>query len=398
MRLILFCLFIPSLCLAQQPINAEQFFLRGLEKEAPADQVMDQKISFPWIDEVEVRTETDEFDFDRQEYLLRLSPSTAGIRKAQKSLYQELKNAPDIEGQEIYCDRVLALHVDWLTLYILRERENKLEEQAAILRDKQTIYERMAGTLEFDPKKLLNLQTEKSDMQLAQNKLRLEWAYILNKYDLQGQEIAFGEFATVETIAAFLEDSLLSDQSGFTWVDVETEHKKQLVMKEIALEASEKKRLLDFVQFKYNGPHTDAIQERFTVGLGVQLSNSGNRKLKMQELYIEKDELVRKAEREQKEKMENIQQLESELLGGIQSFYFFQKTMEEEQINLQKLSSNIAQREGVSPLLLLEIKERQLSMQLKSLNKQEDLLRDYLKYLQEREVLCQAGFVNYLQR
>lgn len=395
MRLSIFFLLLPFVCLSQQTITAEQFFSLGLSNFESIENTAGKRVSFPWIDRYELRTETSDFDFDKQEYTFRVSPSTAKIRSAQKAYYEAMRNAPDFEGQEIYCDLVLSLHIDWLSLFILQENQSILDDLAVILNDKQTIYERMAGTYEFDPEKLVKLQTEKSDIQISLNQLELERDYLLNHYDLQDQELDFGDFITVEAMSTWLANNLLSlNASGMT--DQETAYKKQLLLKEMELESSENKRLIDFVQLKYNGPHSDALQERVSIGLGFQLSKSGSQKLKMQELQIEQEELNRKSERNMQENQEKLSTLENKLQSDIQAFFHFQKIMEEERAQLQKLSGQIAQKEGSSPLFLLDIEERHLAMKLKSLNQKEDLLRDYLRYLQQSDKMCQSEFVNYL--
>ena len=169
-------------------------------------------------------------------------------------------------------------------------------------------------------------------------------------------------------------------------------------MKEIDLESSEKKKLIDFAQVKYNGPHSDALQERISVGLGFQLSTSGNAKLKRQELQIELEELNRKSARDKQERQEKLRTIENKLQSDIQAFNHFKKIMAEERAELQQLSSKVSQKEGTSPLFLLEIEERHLIMKIKFLNKKKDLLRDYLKYLQQSDKMCQSDFVNYLSQ
>lgn len=394
MRLSFFFLLLPSVCFSQQTVNAEQFFALGLSNVAQVEKLAGEKVYFPWIDEYAFRTETRDLDFDKQEYTLRISPSTAKIRNAQKAFYEEMRNAPDFDGQEIHCDLILSLHLDWLSLYILHENLKILDERVIILNDKQTLFERMLGTYEFDPVKLVNLQMERSDIEIKLHKLMLERDNLLHKYNIQNQEINFGDFITVEALTEFLAYILSANESRI--VDSETEYKKQLLNKEIELESSENKQLIDFVQLKYDGPHSDALQERLSVGLGFQLSKSGSKKLKMQELKIEQEELNRKSERNIQEKQAELLSLENKLQSDIQAFFHFQKIMTAERAQLQKLSSNISQKEGTSPLFLLNIEERHLSMKIKSLDNKEGLLKDYLKYLQESGEMCQPDFVNYL--
>ncbi len=397
MRLIFFCLCFPFICFSQETINAEAFFSRGLSEFESSVETTENDVNFPWIEEYQLRTETDEFDLDRQEYTIRLSPSTSKIRKAQKALYDELNNAPDVDGQEIYCDKVLSLHLDWLKIFILNENKTVLDQLAIVLKDKQTIYERMIGSFEFDPEKLLKLQIEKSDLAIDLNEVNTERAYFSKKYNLQNEEIDFGNFTTIEAISKSLANTNLLVQNESEPIDLEMEHEKQLLIKEMALETSESKKFLDFVQLKYSGPHDDLLRERISLGFGFALSNSGNTKLKMQELKIKQDELLQKSKRDIQERQETVKTLEGKLESDIQAFLHFQKTMKEERIQLKNLSSKISKKEGTSPLFLLDMEERHLSMKIKSLNKKEDLIDDYLKYLHRSNKMCQTDFVNYLR-
>jgi hypothetical protein len=255
----------------------------------------------------------------------------------------------------------------------------------------------MAGTLDFDPEKLVKLQTERSDLNIALDKLMLEREYLLAKYGLRNGEIDFGNFSTVETVFEYLENNT-NPFSGTGLAGLESEHRKQLLLKEMMLESAEKMQVLNFVQFKYTGPHSDPFQERFSVGMGIQLNNSGNQKLKMQELKIEKEELTRKAERDSQKRQEKLNTLANKLLRDIQAILQFQNTLNTEREQLQSLGSAISRKEGTSPLFLLDIEERNISMKMKLLDKQENLLRNYLEYLHLSEDMCGTDFVNYLGR
>ena len=394
MRLIFLCLLLPGFAFSQQTLNAEQFFALNLSDQNKAGSPIREAINFPWIDRYELRTETHDFDLDQQEYTLRLSPSSRKIRKAQKALYETKRHSPDFDGQEIYCDFLLALHLDWLSLFILSEQQSVMDKLLVLLNDKQTIYLKMAETLEFDPQNLLKLQKEKSDIEIELHELKLEQDFLLSRYDIHDHELDFGDFATIEKISAYLDKSLLTDQTQANLTQAETAYKKELLIKEIELESAEKKRLLDFVQVKYNGPNSDLLEERLSVGLGLQLSTSGSSKLKMQELQIEKEELDRKLERNQWKQQEKLNTLSHQLQTDIQAFLHFQNVMTTEKDQLESLSNKIAQKEGISPLFLLDVAERHLSMKSKSLNKKEDVLRNFLKFLHQSGEMCQSDFVN----
>lgn len=397
MRLFIVFLFLPVLCHSQQTIDTEQFLMQRGATTVSQDAPTRDKVYFPWINEFEIRTETRDFDVNSQEYTLRLSPSTRRIRNAQKAFYEELSYAPDFDGQERYCELMTTLHQDWLSLYILTENLQVMEGMMAVLDDKQTIYERMVGTYQVELEKLISLQTQQSDVEISFHKLKMERDYLVNKYQLQGVELDFSNFVGVEEVSQFLANNILSaDTDGL--VDQETEFEKQLLSREIELETSENRQLIDFVQVKYNGPHTDFLRERLSIGLGFQLSNAGDKRLKMQELQIEQEELNRESERDIRDDQAKLTDLELKLSSDIQAFFHLQEVMQKERTHLQQLGNDISQKEGVSPLVLLEIEERHHTMKLESLEDLEDLLADYLNYLEESNKMCGPGVVNFLTR
>ncbi|NRB61709.1 MAG: hypothetical protein HRU40_01535 [Saprospiraceae bacterium] len=395
MRLLILCFFIPAIGLCQTTINAEQFFVLGLSSFEQTKKPVPEKVVFPWIDKYEFRTETRDFDVEQQEYTIRLSPSSAKVRNAQKALYNEWKNAPDFEGQEIFCDLKLSLHLDWLTFYILKEKQSLLDDWTVLLKDKQTIYEKMMATYAFDVEKMVKLRTDKSNLDIARNKQNIEWNYLLQKYNMQDVEMDFNDFITVETILAQLTENNPFPKT-FEIIDVEAEYKKTLLNKEIELELSEKKKTIDFLQFRYNGPHSDPLEERLSVGLGVQLFNSGSKKLKLYELQIEQEELRRETERKMQERKANLNDLRDELEKDISIFFHLEELMQAERRQLQNLSRRIAQKEGTSPILLLDIEERHLLMKMEALKQKEDLLKDYIKYVRQSGKMCDTNSANFL--
>lgn len=395
MRIVLILILFPLLSISQKTIDADQFFALGMSTFQQVEKTSRGDVRFPWIEQYEFRTETHDFDFDQQEYTFRISPSTSKIRKAQKELYQQMNEAPDFESEEVYCDFILSLQYDWLTLYMLNEHRNILDQLVIVLEDKQTIYERMAGSFDFDVQKLVKLKTAKSDLAIAINEIDLEKNFILGKYNMINQTLDFSNFATIETVANGINGLVINPD---VLLDPEIAYDKQMLIKEYALESAEKKQLIDFAQLRYIGPHSDLFQERLSIGLGFQIPNSGNRKLKMQELQIRQDDLDREAERELYEQQARINKTERELRRDLLAFTHFQKTIDEERAQLKNLAKQISQKEGASPLFLLDIEERHLNTLTKSLKKKEDLFSNYLDLLGQSGKSCQQPIVNYLRQ
>lgn len=395
MRLLFFLLFCSTFCQAQQILTADEFITNGLSNYEELKSTAGENLRFPWIENYEFRTETRDFDFEQQQYTLRVSPSTSKIRKAQKAYADELRNAPDVDGQEIYCDLKLQLHLDWLNLYILNEQKSYISDLLIILNDKKTIYERIIGTYDFDPSKVMKLQTDRSDMEATLNKIQLEEEYLLGIYNIQDRELDFSDFISPESILDFLNnDSNLSTEE-FP-VDMQSAYETALILKEMELESSEEKKWVDFVQLRYRGPHSDAFQERLALGIGFQLSNSGNAKLKMQELQLELEEIETEVERDKQDRQGKIDLSSTQLKFDLKEYFLFQNIISAEREELQKLSEAVSKRQDASPFFFLDIEERNLVMKIKSLNKKEDILRDYLFFVKDLDQMCQSNTSNYL--
>ncbi len=380
---------------AQSAIDAAQFFARALAGSDTVTEISGKRIHFPWIEEYEIRTQTQDFETDKQQYTLRVSPSTLQKRKAQKALSEHLRLAPDFQQQEAYCELIYDVHRDWLALYLIHEEQKLLRRLDTVLQDRQRIFEKMAGSYDFDFQKLIRLQTDQNDLQVALHELSLQADQLRAAYGLSSTTFDFRDFITVEAIQQLL-GAVASD--SLPLVDAELLYEQELLQREMALERAESRQIFDFAQFRYEGPSTDLYRERLSLGIGLSIPNSGNRRLKMQELHIEQQALQREQVREAAAWQQNMQELQQKLLRDIAAFHFHQQSLTEERRQLQNLGSQIAKKEGYSPLLLLDIEERYIDTRLKSFSKQEDILYDYLRYMEASGRLCSGEDRNFLER
>lgn len=387
-----------SLCstfssLLAQNIDADAFFQMGLQQLPALRAAEAKKVSFPWMEEYELRTETDEFSFPEQEYLLRLSPTSPGKRKALKAFSNHLNNAPDFEGMEQRCDIWQSLHRDWLALYIIDQESKLLEALQAIFDDKQAVYSKMAGSYDIDLKDLIDLQTDQSDLKIAVHQIEMDLRLLNTRYGLDQPTYTFEDFLQVDSIAQRL--AVLATQTPLP--DAEKVYEAEKVQHELAIERAEKRQFFDFAQLRYQGPHTDLPAERFSVGIGLRLPTSGERKLKIQELQLQQAEIALEQKRDVAESQNESQQDIEKILMLLDGYTFFRTTIREERSTLAELGKQIAQQEGFNPLLLLDIEERHIKTQLENLKHQRDILVEYLGYLDRIGSLCASPIVNHLR-
>ena len=78
-----------TLSLGQTSFNISTYIQKRVETldNSSERSLPNNQFNPSWIDGMDIRTETDEFEFNRQRYLIRVSPNTPKIRAAQSNLH-----------------------------------------------------------------------------------------------------------------------------------------------------------------------------------------------------------------------------------------------------------------------------------------------------------------------
>lgn len=377
---------------AQQKLTSDAFFqerrtaLNNLLGSEPAQ----DKFKGSWLNKIDFRTETDEFNVDRQQYLLRVSPSTGKIRKAQSQLHQEYLNEATLEKEKYKESMIQKAYEDWLEIY---EKTQSLRLERAILEvvsDEQVVIQKLAAASMTSAKEVAEIQQEINDLKIDiythENELNL-------LYD-PNASIDFSDLIPLETIR--LRIALEADLSR-PLVEQKRAQKIDLVDAEIQLERAEKSQFFDFFQVQYNGPHREVWEEKVSLSLGFTIPFSSDRKLKMQALNIEKESL----KQEQQIVQTLRQQKVAQQLNTIQ--LLFKKWDFIQSLNSQsgQQAQGLAQRENAesiaTPLWQLSQKTEQLKNSYQELDTEVAIYKAYIRLLDLTAILYQQPFVNYLK-
>ena len=84
---------------AQSSISTASFIKKNIQAFQKKINSTPGSTSFEtsWIKEMQLRTETKEFDFEQQSYTLRISPNSKKIRKAEVQLIRQLQEAASLD-------------------------------------------------------------------------------------------------------------------------------------------------------------------------------------------------------------------------------------------------------------------------------------------------------------
>jgi hypothetical protein len=384
----------PCTFFAQQPLRFNDFFQQVL---SDLDKVLVERADRPFfrpslIEEIQFRSETDELNFKRQEYLVRIRPASSKIIKAQSKYLEIFKAQKSFERQELKEDFVEAAYQDWLDIHFSAKELDYKKKLLVLLNDEEMVITKLSQIPGSSVKEGIDIQKKIANLKIGIYKEERFLALSLAP-DLAPETSGLITVSTImEKIKTddFLQAPLKSQQ--------ENAFEMQILDAESALERVEQKRYLDYIQFKYNGPHTDLFQEKVAVGIGFQLPFSDGSKLKLEELKMEKeltqDEFFVKTRLHQNEVKKQKQEIELLLDEWVytQQLYLEIKTRSEDLI--QKAS----QKEGTSPLLFLKNKTDLIEYDLDLLKTEESIYKAYIDLLILTGKLFEEPFVNYLSR
>jgi|GEM_PF-1740373 len=343
-----------------------------------------------WLNKIDFRTETDEFNIDRQQYLLRVSPSTGKIRKAQSQLHQEYLNEAALEKEKYKESQIQKAYEDWLEIY---EKTQRLSLERAILEvvsDEQVVIQKLAAVSLTSAKEVTQIQQEinelKIDIYTHENELNLLYG--------AKEEIDFSDLIPLETIRERI--TLDSDLSR-PLIDQARVQKMDRVEAELQLERAEKSQYFDFFQVQYSGPHRDVWEEKLSLSLGFTIPFSSDRKLKMQALNIEKESL-----KQEQQIVQTLQQQEvTQQLHTIE--LLFKKWDFIQSLNSQsgEEAQGLVQRENAesiaTPLWQLSQKAEELKNNYKELDAKVAIYKAYIRLLDLTAILYQEPFTNHLK-
>ena len=356
------------------------------------------KQGMPVIRGMEIRSETDEADLSRQEYMFRMSFNNKDVRTVQDNLVKNNVRFYELKSQLIeeaaLIDRY-ELIVDW---YYVDEELSYLQEKKILYEDEKTIYQKMlANSLELDINNLLkvNESIQELDRNVLQLNLRKEYlmGQLLPDLDLSaGYGLNNRGWISLQTMEMVLNG--VKDLPFNNLAQAIQEVELGMERLQFDMEEAESNQVLDFIQLKYAGRNNLEFKNELSFGIGFNLPTKSTSRIKLNEakLDIFDEELKQEIlEANFKEKMEDY-------------YAGFNALLKEHQLIQQQVSNNELEKTfekyskagAVHPLTLLRIKESLLRNKRDLQKIEEEACMLFLKILGDKGLLSQSPVINYL--
>ncbi|MDG1716487.1 MAG: hypothetical protein P8H42_02550 [Saprospiraceae bacterium] len=335
----------------------------------------------PWIEELNVRSETRDWKLRKQSYSLRLRPVSLGERRASSQLYnswqQELVY---LKLDEVY-DQVADIHELWIDQdFISRQIELK-KQILALLSDVEKVNAKQSL---IDANKLPLLMAVKSRIAKINNGIILDQKRRYDKLraiseQAQGDYILEADSIDVKEYIQSAKESLLATNrpyiSNSDMLDL------QVLRNEMELEKAENNRVLDFVSLEYRGPHDKYLEERVSLGMSFNLPFFNGNQLSIAKIKVEQEQEQYKIEKVKQESLAKLTKIRESIFSNVFEYNSYNKLYSEIEAENLQLISNMERQAIINPSVKLNHRIQVIENKLSLLKIQESIVKNYLEYL-----------------
>ncbi len=397
---ILFFLVCSFSSLAQE-ISSTQYFnsvIKNVERDFVEFPSSDFEFLKPFfIDELQFRTQTDEFELERQEYALRIRPGNFKLPKLQRELFNSYYQKSQLVQNQLKVDVLEHAYTLWLNLYLNEKELILANTEAALLKDKVKVYRKQTDIPNFNILRLLNTEDDlhNTELQILTSKIKSKNQSGILAQELGNSKMAVSsELISIEKIKSILSSS---KQEAFVnkFKDKITNLDQSIIQKEIALENAESQNVLDFVQLRYGGPHDDVFREKVSISVGINLPTKSRNKLKLNELKLDalKEDIDNQSDIQEQQYETDI--ANQKVIELIEIYELIKSQNESSIITNDVLMSRYESSASTSPLMLLDIQILRYKKDKRLHESKKDIYEAYLDWLIVSRKIFEMPFKNY---
>jgi hypothetical protein len=351
--------------------------------------------NIPLIKSTQFRLETRRFIETFQEYSVRIKPNNFREISSQKNIYankiQEVRLENQIKINESLKNRYL-LALDYIfnkktaILYAVKQQQ---------LKDKLGLLGHQVFDEDFEVKELIEseedlLATHLKIIQLKKTREDLE-DYLKKVLALNTVNIETSNLISPEQIINFPISDSISNEYLFVTLQ---KLKINTLENEMSLSVAKSNQLLDFVQAKYIGKSENLFEDNLSIGFGINLPFFGAARQDKSEFYFEKTIKQNSLNDALKKHQLKVSFAKNEFETSKVNYMVLQKQYENSSVT--SIYEAYQKMEGVSPLLLLNLKILQNKKNIEILKFEQELYKAYIEFLSLNEQLFEQPLVNYL--
>ena len=363
--------------------------------------VRDNSPRLPLLESIDLRTESDRFELQRQEYLARFSLNGLS-RIHQEKVVQESTVDLAFTDERIALHKALKERYELLLSNYLLEREILLHTSLRqVYRDKITVLDRMVA-LNNDADVEESIRTEYDSDVTEARLLELEQKYKMARLTLQQQAGLADNNWTLDTSNLMAAQELLPKIEKLSLG--EPEHpdlakksaRAALAVSELRLENARSRQMLDFVQFRYADKINDPWNYDVSLGIGIKIPYKGSSRIKSAAFAIEENDNLNEYQLLRTQLNIRIFAAETQLSALAERQSRAAQKIADTKAWLTPERIRLMSTDG--PLALLRYQELLLKRELLLLNIEQSMYENYLDVLDASGQLSNQPIQNFLKQ
>lgn len=398
---ILFVLIGSSTAVAQE-ISSTQYFnkvIKNIEGNFTPFPSSDFEFLKPfYIEKVQFRTQTDEFELDRQEYAVRIRPGNFKLPKLQRDLFNSYYQKSQLTQSQLKIGAIEQAYELWLNLYFNQQELELGKIETSFLNDKVKVYKKQLDIPNFNILRILETEDDlhRTELEILDAKIRSG-----NQAGIIGQTLDISDVNVssdlisidkIKSIIAKSKTELVVNRFEENLLAIE----QSIIEKEIALENAESQNILDFVQLQYRGPHDDFFKEKVSVSVGINLPTKSSNKLKINELKLDALKETMDVENDANEIHAEVDIAYQRIVERITTYELIKTQNENSIMTNEVLMARYETSASTSPLTLLDIQILRFRKDKRLYEAKKDIYEAYLEWLIISRKIFETPFKNYL--
>lgn len=376
---------------AQESIAFGSYFFGDIENQGSDINRESSGLKTSWIEKAELRTETDEFDIARQRYAFRVTPSSRKVNQALKDLKGAYDSKLSILEGEYDQEYIQSAYKATLSAYKIDLQSDLQEQLLKVLTDQDKVYQKLLDAKNSYAVRWLDVQKEIAELQadIYENQAR-QLLYIDENRSI--------DWSSMIDINSIQESIIIIESMGPNQAaDLDYTIESEILNKEMELIKAESGTFFDFIQADYKGPGDDPLSERVSVTAAFQLPMTSNKsKLKIAELHNEQAELELEQRARQAKQDADSKESYDDINILISVYNMRTAALDRLRENSKSITESYLAFNETNPLFLLQQKEMLIKEEIDIQKSKAEIIESYIDYLNDRGVLYDMPFKNYL--
>ncbi|MBF0450123.1 MAG: hypothetical protein HQK75_05430 [Candidatus Magnetomorum sp.] len=360
----------------------------------------DSSSNTPYINEVELRMQIDEFEDSKQKYTVRMNMNGWGEHSQGKKVYEASLKYNETERAIFLNDSLKDRYIDVIVYHHSGMQLVFMKALMTVYNDRVEVLKQNVGTLQFDAIELIETERQLLDLQLDMVNIKNDKVVIEEKIRLFFPTENEDVLIVKDMLDIYsIQDKVIQLKESFEQKNVHIQHGQynyEMAEAKYRLEQAENNTYLSFLEASYDLDEKEKFEKAFTVEFGITIPIVNPNRLDINRRKLNSV----KAKSDWMNVKKNIQMNFFALSRKIKRLI-----TQYDIISLQKKKSRtketfdiFRQMDGANPLTLLKLKESMLKNEMTMQKIQHQIYETYIKLLDCSGELSSPPLINYLSK